>query len=636
VVGRLIVACCSTLALAAGIGGGAQAAVPQPGAIFGFGLGQEGELGPTASPATNATPLAVTLPGSVGQVVSVTTGLEFSMALTSSGQLYGFGQNNFGQTGSSEKAKQPTPTAVGLAGASGQITAVVAGGQATLVTTAGGQLFSFGANFDGQLGRAGGASEQVTLPGAVGTPTAMAEGVAHGLVVTSSGQLYSFGDNGFGELGDNRPKAPNATPVAVALPGAIGGAVAVAAGGEHSLVLTASGQLYAFGLNNDGQLGTGEGFGNESHPVPKLVVMPPSAGPVTQIAAGKEHSLALTATGQLYAWGASSEGELGAEYGLPQDTPQPVTLPAQTGPIVKIGTGAESSLALTASGQLYTFGSNQHGQLGRAGNAGTEEENPIPTPVVLPEGATVDTLGSGCCARHTLAVIADLSVTTTTLPGGLAGAPYSAKANASGGTPPYSWSAAGFPAGLAIDRASGLLSGAPTVAGGFGPTVTVSDAFGITASSPTLPLIVSPAGGGASGGGVPGGGVPGGGGKASPETLRSNPIIDLRVSGKAGKIGAILKHGFTVSFTAPGKGVLTIQWFFVPKGAHVAKARPVLIASGHQSFSAAGKKNLTVKLTAGGHRLLKESKRFKLTAEGTFTPAGARAVSVTKALTLTR
>jgi hypothetical protein len=61
------------------------------------------------------------------------------------------------------------------------------------------------------------------------------------------------------------------------------------------------------------------------------------------------------------------------------------------------------------------------------------------------------------------------------LPDAALNAPYSQALAASGGLPPYSWSASGLPAGLTINAASGLISGAPTVAGNISFAVTVTD-----------------------------------------------------------------------------------------------------------------------------------------------------------------
>ena len=126
----------------------------------------------------------------------------------------------------------------------------------------------------------------------------------------------------------------------------------------------------------------------------------------------------------------------------------------------------------------------------------------------------------------------------------------------------------------------------------------------------------------------------------SPAAIKSLLAKILVPSGKLARISALLKHGsYTVSFRAPGRGALSVSWFFVPKGAHLAeaktKAKATLVANGKTSSRSAGTVKLTVKLTAKGRSLLKRAHRVKLTSEGVYTPSGARAVSITKSFTLT-
>ncbi len=504
----------ATLALVVCLLAVAASATPSPaaaasaGELYAFGWNHFGQLGNTANNNTespNPTPTQVTLPGASGAVIQVAAGQDHSLALTSTGQLYAFGLNTYGQLGSTANNgtfnPNPTPTQVSPPGASGPVTQIATGALHSLALTSTGQLYAFGANSYGQLGStANNGTEapnptptQVSLPGASGPVTQIAAGGRHSLVLTSTGQLYTFGENNHGQLGSTANSGtlnPNPTPTQVSLPGASGPVTQIAAGGYHSLALTSTGQLYAFGENDYGQLGSTANNGTEvPNPTPTQVSLPGASGAVTQIAAGQYHSLALTSTGQLYAFGENYYGQLGSTPNngteVPNPTPTPVSLPGASGPVTQFAAGGYHSLALTSTGQLYAFGANSYGQLGSTANNGTINPNPTPTPVDLGAGTTIDTMATGSTAFHSLVVVADLAVTTGSLPAGQVGAPYSATATASGGAPPYSWQASGLPAGLSIDPASGQISGTPSAAGSAQVTLTVTDRFGILAASAT-------------------------------------------------------------------------------------------------------------------------------------------------------
>ena len=94
---------------------------------------------------------------------------------------------------------------------------------------------------------------------------------------------------------------------------------AVAAGAMHSLVLTESGEVYAWGDNDDGQLGLGD---REERLTPTKVEGLPK---VKAIAAGGGYSLALTESGEVYAWGNNAIGQLGLGDREERLTPTKVT-----------------------------------------------------------------------------------------------------------------------------------------------------------------------------------------------------------------------------------------------------------------------------------------------------------------------
>ena len=397
--------------------------------LYAFGNNHYGQLGSATNNGTdkaNPTPTLVTLPGASGPVTQVAAALYHSLAVTSTGQLYAFGLNYVGQLGSATNngtpKPNPTPVLVSLPGATGSVTEVAAAAYHSLAVTSTGQLYAFGNNGLGQLGSAinNGTNNAnptpvlVSLPGASGPVTQIAAGGSHSLVLTSTGQLYAFGINTSGQLGsatNNGTLSANPTPTLVSLPGANGPVTQIAAGGSHSLVLTSTGQLYAFGWNHVGQLGSAINNGtNIANPTPTLVTLPGASGPVTQIAAGGSHSLVLTSTGQLYAFGLNLNGQLGiatnSGTATPNPTPTLVTLPGANGPVTQIAAGGLYSLAVTSTGQLYAFGHNWFGELGSAINNGTNKPNPTPTLVRLPAGITIDAVARGSSAFQTLVIAA--------------------------------------------------------------------------------------------------------------------------------------------------------------------------------------------------------------------------------------
>jgi len=176
----------------------------------------------------------------------------------------------------------------------------------------------------------------------------------HSLALTSDGQVFAWGYNGNGQLGNGTTTSSN-VPVAVTTTGALAGKtiVAIAAGYYHSLAVSADGQVFAWGANFDGRLG--DGTTTQSN-VPVAVdhsgVL--SGQTVVAVAAGQAYSLALTATGQVFAWGANDHGQLGDNSTTQRHTP--VALVDSNGvltgkTVIALAAGMSHSLALTSDGR---------------------------------------------------------------------------------------------------------------------------------------------------------------------------------------------------------------------------------------------------------------------------------------------
>ncbi len=495
----LVTALVVTLPAMSAVGAASAAGATSPGQLYTFGANNDGQLGSAAgngSLSANSTPAQLSVAAANGTVVQVSASKDHSLLLMSSGQVFSFGDNFYGQLGNTTNANNssitanPAPMPVTLPGPAAQ---VAAGDQFSLVLLSSGQLYAFGANSEGQLGNANNdASIANPAPALVSLPSSVAQiaaGEDFSLALTSGGQIYAFGNNEYGQLGNttnNSTTAANAAPTLVGI--SAGRVTQIAAGSDFTLALTATGQVFAFGDNNYGQLGNANNSGTTTaNPSPTQVPLPSSAGPAVQIAAGGYHSLVLTASGQVFAFGDNNFGELAsaANNGSTTANPSPalVKMPAgASGPAAHVAAGFDDSFVVTASGQLYAFGNNEYGQLGTSVGSGASGPNGVPLLAALPAGATVDTVFSGPTSYSTFAVLADLAIVTGPVGAGKVHSAYTAQPRVTGGQAPYKWTATGLPSGLSIAAASGKISGKPKTKGTFAATVTVTDRFGIRAS----------------------------------------------------------------------------------------------------------------------------------------------------------
>lgn len=94
---------------------------------------------------------------------------------------------------------------------------------------------------------------------------------------------------------------------------------------------------------------------------PQLLQMP-STSPVVQVSCGLHHTVVLTLSGEVYAFGSNQFGQLGTGDMQPATGPVRINVP---GNVCQVAAGSNHTVLLTYKGLVYTFGNFQKGQLGR-------------------------------------------------------------------------------------------------------------------------------------------------------------------------------------------------------------------------------------------------------------------------------
>ncbi|MFG1489099.1 hypothetical protein ABMA58_07590 [Oceanospirillum sp. HFRX-1_2] len=242
-----------------------------------------------------------------------------------------------------------------------------------------GKLFTWGRNNYGQLGlgftsKLSDGNSHPNTPLQVG----LAEDVEFvsivfnqnsSLALGSQGYAWSWGKTEFGQLGlgetsETEIKAP--TKIS-----SVNDVVSVDRGYNHSLMLTQSGTVYAFGKNDKGQLGTGTVTTTDDDQNKSMPTAVAGLSDIIQIAAGANTSYALDSNGTLWGWGSNTKGELGITSTENQSTPVQIPVPSN---VAMLAAGQYHALALTRSGELYGWGLNSSSQVYGLDD-GSEDDN---------------------------------------------------------------------------------------------------------------------------------------------------------------------------------------------------------------------------------------------------------------------
>ncbi|KAK2526736.1 protein RCC2 [Columba livia] len=206
---------------------------------------------------------------------------------------------------------------------------------------------------------------------------------AHSLLITAEGKLWSWGRNEKGQLGHGDTKRVEAPKLIEVLGGEA--IVLAACGRNHTLALTESGSVFAFGENKMGQLG----LGNQTDAVPSPTQIMYNGQPITKLACGAEFSMIMDCKGNLYSFGCPEYGQLGhnsdgkfiaraqrIEYDCElvprrvaifiEKTKDGQILPVPNVVVRDVACGANHTLVLDSQKRVFSWGFGGYGRLGHA------------------------------------------------------------------------------------------------------------------------------------------------------------------------------------------------------------------------------------------------------------------------------
>lgn len=302
-----------------------------------------------ATEVVSATPLKL-----LSNVASVTAEIQGTIsvtmyATTTSGDLYSWGYNGAGQVGDGNGGqslftKKPVKVL-------SNVTSFKANNGTVAAIDENDDLYAWGENKYGQVGngKMGKDAYQTTPIKILSNVASLTSNDGPLAAITQNGDLYCWGSNWFGQVG-NDTKDHQTKPVKV-----LSDVVAVKKSSNMTAAVTKTGDLYCWGYNEQGQVGNGTIGASADQPTPMKILSDVAWFNVTIV-----NTAAITEKGDLYVWGSNGFGQVGNDS--KKDQPSPVKILSDV--VSLTSAGGYNSAAITTNGDLYCWGYNNFGQVG--------------------------------------------------------------------------------------------------------------------------------------------------------------------------------------------------------------------------------------------------------------------------------
>jgi alpha-tubulin suppressor-like RCC1 family protein len=349
--------------------GGRAMALTDSGEVLAWGSNLSGQVG-NNSVNNQTLPVKITGPENIVKLAGGTTS-QSSFAVTQDGQVWAWGNNSTAQLlFYSTGGKELTPRKISI---TSPVADIQTSSDFAAYLFADGSIMTTGLNINGQLGH-GTASFYSYHPNLTRFPDA--KQVSGRLILAKDGTVWAMGRNVDCELGLPNHGAEVMTPIQIAIPAKI---TMVANSGMHMLALDETKNVWAWGSNAKGELGSGT-TGSDSC-TPQRVKSPDGKGVldnVEYIAAGSPIEInAISGMGasmairkipndpnnatELFAWGGNYNGLLGVPTSTPH-SPLPLKVAGLPDNVTQVSLAA-NILAVTSDGLVYSWGRNTSGQL---------------------------------------------------------------------------------------------------------------------------------------------------------------------------------------------------------------------------------------------------------------------------------